>query len=442
MKVLLINPYVVHPFPSPYLPLGVGYLAAFLKQQGIEVQVLDLANNRMGLGALEDFLLKNRPDIIGVSVKYANLRSARRIAQITRRVLPESLIVFGGSWPTSTPEEILKGIPELDACVRNEGELTLLEIVERRAQGRDLLGVDGVSYRDGEGRIRHNRVRELIEDLNCMPSPFLTDGIYDLSRYKVGSLITARGCYMKCLFCSAREIFLNRWRRYDPERIIEEARRLYAAGLREFVFFDDTFSVDEKQTREVLAAFRREMPGAALQCNARFDRVNPDLLAEMKAAGFYILNLGLETAVDETLEMIGKGITPAGVRKAHRWIKDAGIKTLINLIVGLPGDDRAAILRTFEFAKSLEADVYTIHVLRPFPNTDLYRDSVKYGLSYATGESMYLRRADTDQLTYEEMRELMDHAGKYFEMGDFYNKILRAERIDIFDVHPARTLMG
>ncbi len=447
MSVLLVNPYIVHPFPSPYTPLGVGYLAAYLREHGVEAHVLDMANNRMSLGALRAHMERTRPSLVGLSVHYSNLRTSAKIVKIAKEVSPECVTVMGGSWPSSIPHRIVEGVPELDACVRHEGEVTLLEIVRRMeaaggAARLDWSGIAGVTYRGPDGRARNNRDRALVPDLDSLPSPYLTEGVYDLTRYKVGSLLTARGCHMKCGFCAAREVFQGELRLSGVDRIVAEARVIYAAGLREFVFFDDTFSIHPKKSLPLLRAFRDEMPDVALQSNARFDSVNPELLAEMKAAGFYILNLGLETITKATVKAMAKGVNEQQVEKSHRWIKDAGIKTLINLIVGLPGDDRDAIMRTFEFAKSLGANVYTVHVLRPFPNTDLYRNSVHHGLSFATDEGMLLRRADTGELRYEEMLDLAKVAGDYFEMGDFFNKILMAERIDIYGTHPTRSLMG
>ena len=67
------------------------------------------------------------------------------------------------------PGESLEGAPAVDFVARNEFDFTCLEA----AEGRDFAAIDGISYRDANGGIVHNKDRAILEDMDQLP--FVTD---------------------------------------------------------------------------------------------------------------------------------------------------------------------------------------------------------------------------------------------------------------------------
>ena len=93
----------------------------------------------------------------------------------------------------------------IDFVARNEFDFTIKEI----AEGRDWAAVDGISYRDSDGAIVHNKDRAILEDMDQLP--FVTE-VYKrdlrIEDYFIGyllhpyvSLYTGRGCKSRCTFC-------------------------------------------------------------------------------------------------------------------------------------------------------------------------------------------------------------------------------------------------
>jgi anaerobic magnesium-protoporphyrin IX monomethyl ester cyclase len=136
-KVVLFYP----PYDGPPLgaPLCLLALASPLLQAGFEVKLVD----NLTSPDFENVILREAEDALclGISILTGPMiGSAIRIAKKVRLSRPGLPIVFGGWHPTLVPEQTLK--PDfVDAVVRGPGELTLLELAQRLADGQELHGV-------------------------------------------------------------------------------------------------------------------------------------------------------------------------------------------------------------------------------------------------------------------------------------------------------------
>ena len=142
MDLLLINPaHIIRgrniwkKIDSSLPPLGLGYIASFLEQKGIKVNIFDVA--ALGADAAEfSGVLKNLgPRFVGITATTVLIDAATELAKITRQVLPEAGIVFGGVHSTILPDEVLSN-DCVDYVVRGEGEWTLFELMQGQAPQR------------------------------------------------------------------------------------------------------------------------------------------------------------------------------------------------------------------------------------------------------------------------------------------------------------------
>jgi hypothetical protein len=102
-------------------------------------------------------------DLVGFSICLSQLTSSLYMIRQIRRLHPACRIVVGGSSCASElGHSLLANIPEIDFVVSGEGELPLLELVNRLAKG-DLQGGDypGLLWRDGQGQIRGAGLNQL-----------------------------------------------------------------------------------------------------------------------------------------------------------------------------------------------------------------------------------------------------------------------------------------
>src|SRR5659263_463691 len=108
MKVVLVAPNSKAHTVTP--PLGIGYLAAGVRQHGHEVAILDLAKKRMNAQKGIRELLALKPELIGISILSTAYLPAREIIQEIRRELPDVPVVVGGPHITALPEDALRNL--------------------------------------------------------------------------------------------------------------------------------------------------------------------------------------------------------------------------------------------------------------------------------------------------------------------------------------------
>jgi len=245
----LVNP----PYPrgahqhQPFIPLGIGYLAAVLEKNQYEVDVIDCQALKLTHEELRSEISKRQPDIVGITSTTLTYKSALHIAEIAKEVHPNCLTVLGGCHATFWDDKALQECPYLDIVVRKEGEDTLLELVRSLGAGRVFDNVFGTTCRK-DAEIIRNPDRPYIENLDSLPFP--AHYLLPIKHYRkygkvVFPLSTSRGCTFYCNFCSAVRMFGRRYRMRSPKSVADELEFIHKKyGTDQFTFYDDTFTVD------------------------------------------------------------------------------------------------------------------------------------------------------------------------------------------------------
>jgi anaerobic magnesium-protoporphyrin IX monomethyl ester cyclase len=174
MKFSFINPsppsesmYMV---PTAWPPLGILYCAEVLKDEGIEVSLLDQPAKGFSLDQTVKWVKKENPDILGFSVLLSTAKEAPKIAREVKEENPNVTVVFGGHHSTFNAKRILDKYSFVDIVVRGEGEYTSLDIA-RCIENRGMLNkVEGITFRKN-GRILSTPDRVLNKDVDVLPFP-------------------------------------------------------------------------------------------------------------------------------------------------------------------------------------------------------------------------------------------------------------------------------
>ncbi len=204
MRVLLMAPPSLRlaGFKWPTFLLGLGYIAASLIKAGHRVEIynadvgispsaiptkyprmFDLAINLyQGYSAalqnhaheawqeVERVIRERNPDVIGISCKVFDMKSALMVARIVKSISSNIVVVLGGAAPTSCGDMVLED-KNVDFVVRGEGEITMIELLKAlQAPQLNLYSIDGLSFRDSSGVV-HNKSRSLIKDIGSLPYP-------------------------------------------------------------------------------------------------------------------------------------------------------------------------------------------------------------------------------------------------------------------------------
>lgn len=313
--------------------LGVLYLIGYLREHvpGIELHYLDAhLNYQEHLERLKEI----QPDLYGISFSVMREKDAYRTIRAVKERFPRLPVVCGGSYPTVQFEDILKELP-VDACVLGEGEVTMAEVVRMVKEGRQLDDIDGIAFRR-EGRIVVTRKRELIRTLDAIPLPAWDKvdfrkytGSYQYMAQPNTAIITSRGCPFDCVFCANAVWKLSKpWMRLrSPANVCTEIGMLYRMGIREISIRSDEFNPVLSWALEFCSEIQKlGLDDLYFQGNIRADNVTEELACEMKKSNFWMVQLGIESGNQRTLDGIGKKITLEQIIRTCRILKKHNIK--------------------------------------------------------------------------------------------------------------------
>ena len=151
-------------------PLGLCYLAAMVRKAGHSVGILDAPAMDMDLHATVHALENSQCRLIGITATTASIIRASELAQGIRASGITRPILIGGAHVSALPEQTLQEFPQFDLGVINEGEYTLIEVIEAYKNGGGFQGIDGIVFRDKD-EIITTKPRDLIHNLDDLPFP-------------------------------------------------------------------------------------------------------------------------------------------------------------------------------------------------------------------------------------------------------------------------------
>ncbi len=378
MKVLLIYPpfYSYENYWHPHL--GLGYLAVVLRAQGYKLNVLDTVAEKIDYSKIEQYLNRERYDVVGITSTTPEIFTAHKIATIAKKAKKDTTVIIGGSHSTALPYQTLEEFTNFDIAVAGEGEQTILEILESVKKDKDLSTVDGISFRKEDGIIISNKNREVNRQLDKLPFPLWES--FPIFKYRSFKgikkkielpIITGRGCPSQCVFC--QRALGNAVRLRTIGNVIQEIERNIRLGAERMFFCDETFTLYRKRTieltNEIMA--RRLNKRFRWQCETRVDRVDLEMLRNIKKAGCDLIHFGVESGNDYILQMVKKGITVKQVESAFQMAKQVGLQTFMFMIFGLPYENEATLKDSLNLIRRTNPDYLTIGILVPFPGTEV-----------------------------------------------------------------------
>jgi radical SAM superfamily enzyme YgiQ (UPF0313 family) len=388
MRVLLINP----PTPlseRPNPPLGLAFVAAALEEADIEVRVVDLVTHRCEGDRLAAVLNEYQPDVVGMTAVTMVFNAAAETIREVKALAPDVLTVMGGPHVTFAAKETLDGLPELDVIVMGEGEKTIVEVVEENRNGRDWSKVRGLAYRNHDGGISITPAQDPLE-VNTLP--VAARHLLPLGRYRALkmpiSITTSRGCPFPCIFCSARDMAGAKIRYRDAEKVVDELEELARLGFHQINFADDLFTAKKKHCLAICDVIIERGLKIVWSCYSRVDTIKPEMLARMKEAGCATMAFGIESANEEILKTVRKGITIPKTIEAVQMCVEAGIDPHCSFILGLPGETPDTLAETLAFCAKIQrmGASYGMHLLAPFPGTALRKQQETFDLKVLTDD--------------------------------------------------------
>lgn len=354
--------------------LGIPYLASYLESRGHQVDALlgyfHVWSDYEKL--LEDKVSTFNPDIIAIQSLSTNRYNAFRII---KKYHPLIECVIGGHHASYFARQITERFEV--KCVIGEGEVTLAQI----ADGKNPHLIDGITWWDGY-KVVTNPPRDLIENLDLLPYP--KHSLFFTEKRHTASIITSRGCFFKCSFCSLGSISNNKVRFRSIGNVINEIawlKRTYPE-ITNIVIQDDSFTLKPNRVIDLCKRLVELDLGIKFKAAGVVRGNTPEMFEWMVKAGFNHLYVGLETGDPDMLKRTNKALKLDEIEHMFTNLKpypELMVSTF--LITGLPGETWETIENTIKFLKKLQkiryAYIDTPTIAWAFPGSQLYTDMEK-----------------------------------------------------------------
>src|SRR3989338_4290999 len=448
MKILMLNPPFLPKYSrfsrSPavtksgtiYYPLWHAYATGVLEKEGHKVKFVDAPADGLDRDACYRIAKEFDPGMVVLYTSTPSIYNDVEIGGDIKDLLKSSMIVLTGPHVSALPKESLEIDKRIDAIARHEYDMTLVEIAKKLDSKEDISNVAGLTLRVGND-IKSNPDRELIEDLDSIP--FVSDVykrhlkvenyFYAHCRFPVISIFTSRGCNALCNYCVYPEqMFGRRQRQRSPENIVAEFEFIERElpQVKEVLIDDDTFSFSQEHTMklcEIMIQKKIKLPWT-VECRAN---LKYETMVMMKKAGCRLIVVGFESAEDQILKNIKKGLTVERMRQFVKDAKKAGIMIHACFMAGNKGETRDTLMKSLKFAKEMNADTFQFFPLMVYPGTEAYEwAKVNNYLTTAdfskwlTEEGLHNCVISTPELSAKDLVDFCGHARRSYYLNPKY----------------------
>lgn len=420
---------VTHACRARNIPLGLGYLQAFARQDATIRARADMeitTEDELGLAdaeivpspvTLAERLIEKKALIYAFSAYVWNVGQVLEVAGHIKNRRPEAIVIIGGpeierEW-TSFPA----GGP-IDVVAFGEGEETFVELCRHFLTGAPALDhIRGIGFKQAGG-IHWTEPRSRLVDLDVLPSPYVegilrprtvTDHVTEQMWIE-----TSRGCPFSCSFCD----WGGKARRpsnFSLQRVRAELDWAALNGVRRAYIIDPELNLHRPRFRQlcdVLSEFHAAH-GMGFYGFLLGHLIEPRTKADLLRAGITLVEIGLQSASPEALRLARRtmplGQTLSGIRSLL-----PEIQVIIDLIIGLPGETASSFLRTLLALRTdplIKHATIRIHLLSVLPNTPLRREARALGLIYRDTPPYTVLR--TPQLSEKDIEGIMRAQGSF-----------------------------
>lgn len=425
MKILLIQPPIQDFYQTSIRtqPIGLAYLAASLKTEGHEVDILDCQTEKKRsipipseLSYLKDFypfndrspfklytgyyhfgmdweeigqkIKDSNADVFGISSSFTPYHGeSLTIARIIKKWDGKKIVIMGGAHVSCDPEGVLQ-TSLVDYAVLGEGEVRLPRLIEEieKKDFKEITEMDGIGYRK-DGEIRINPLQNFIQDLDSLPHP--ARELLDLDRHRIREkhstmIITSRGCPHGCAYCSTHLVMGTSFRTRTPEAILREMVECKEQfGILAFDIEDDNFTFDQERAKRLMDLIIKNFGEDRLELSAMngvsFASLDEELLRLMKKAGFHTINLSFVSANPLTREEMRRPKPTTEFDKILEKAEQVGLNVIAYAILGMPGQTIEEMVDTLIYLMGKRLLIGP-SIYYPTPGTPLFERCKKEGI--------------------------------------------------------------
>ncbi|MFH1210769.1 MAG: radical SAM protein [archaeon] len=368
-------------------PVGICQLSSVVRDK-YEPKIIDQFALRLDNEETVKRILDEDPAYLGVTSTTMNIFNAVSIADSVKKENPHIKIILGGAHLTTSPIETMQRFSSFDVGVYGEGELTLLELLDKIDKKKNINNVKGLVIKIGK-KVFITERRPYISNLDTLPFPAY-DLLPDLAKhyqpiadkmYKAPTtiVVTSRGCPGQCIFCE-KSIFGNVCRANSAGYVVKLIKYLRDGfGINSLIFDEDNFLVFRRRLKEICEIMIKEKIDMPWSCSGRVDMIDEETLKLMKKAGCWQIIYGAESGSQKILDILHKGTTVEQNEKAIKLTHEAGISVKCSFMFGSFGETLETLEETKRFIMKVPLDDINLCRFSPFPGTKAWELAPKYG---------------------------------------------------------------
>jgi radical SAM superfamily enzyme YgiQ (UPF0313 family) len=394
MKILLISVNRER-MPFPVFPLGLAYIAKALREEGYQIEVMDLCFSQEVSVDLNNNLHWFRPDLIGISLRNLDnltyptsisyLKEVEEVVGICRQS-SSSRLVIGGSGYSLAPKELLQYL-NVDFGIVGEGEEVFLQLVRGLERG-DLISPSPYLL------IKEKPFPPLIEGARVFPIQSPDRSFFETHRYLeeggMGNIQTKRGCPFSCIYCTYPLLEGKKVRLRKTEEVVKEIHHLVEEGVDYIYFVDDIFNYPPSYAEALCREMVRRKFDVKWSAFVNPGFLNETLLQWMKEAGCVGIEFGTDSGSLRMLENYKKSFTQEDIIQSSNFCSKLNINHCHYLLFGGPGEDEETIEESFRLMDQLDPTaVIAMLGIRIYPGTEMERFSLSQGVIHQDSNLIY-----------------------------------------------------
>jgi radical SAM superfamily enzyme YgiQ (UPF0313 family) len=399
--------YLFDPFRGdPHTHFQILTVLEWYFKEKVELRLTDLR------GVKKEFFKYHikRADLFLHSVYTLDFEEQKYIVDELRKVYPKALHIAGGPHIHFFKEESLK---LFDSIILGDGEESIIEAVNDY-MNNDLKKIYEQKARVDVNKYPHPKRHFLPESSVSRPGLIKLKNTPGYEKLLSTTVIFSRGCTHNCAFCAMPQMKkYNPGIRYRSPELVEEEieylKREY--GIQAISLLDEiSIPTNKNMAIPYLAALKRTKIPWKAQC--RVDSIDEEIISMLKDSGCVTMCLGVESAVQNCLDIINKKTDIEKAKETIKLLKKYGVETRVYMILGLPGEPENIVEETWKFIEETDPVSVYLSLFTVRPGTDVYDNKEKYGIKWVTNDwaktmHMYSRYdKELPSLTFEYMDPL------------------------------------
>jgi len=415
MKITLINPNIVSQKVDlsgsgiPYMPIGLAYLASYLRSQNHDIRVIDAFGEApeqvrsSGPYYIQGLTLEQVVDRVPVDTTvigfYAHLT-------VTHNTLLEIISHVKNRFPDCRTV-VLENINKVNAYSLRQVYLDFFKLgvdyvvlgyLEKRTQrileaiqtGAPVFDIDGVIVKDNGGKFipPHDFTKET--DLDALPFPAwdlfpvvnywrlgYAHGPLTTGRYL--PLLSSRGCAYNCGFCIMPEVSDRKWKARSAENVVEEIEYFQKKfNVNEFHFEDVNPTLNKKRIKDFcrLLIERNIRIIWKLAQGTKLESLDSEAIDLMAEAGCNYVSMSPESGSRRMLKLMDKPVDLEHAVEMFSLMNKKGIYTQACFVLGYPGETEHDLQMTAELVRRLAkigVDEVALFIITPMPGSQIFK---------------------------------------------------------------------